>query len=95
MDKIIPVISAATGGWMYQLDITASQAEDILNAVTGERIELNRPGEVLVVHDAKTICHFLPIPGGMTSEELVRSGLLRKLQELLGERAWSTNDDDE
>lgn len=93
MDRIVQVISAATGGWKYHFDVTADQAQAILNPPIGERIELGEPGESLVVHDAETICHFRPVSGGSKSEELVRSYLLHELQQLIEERAWSSSEE--
>ncbi|MCP3419271.1 hypothetical protein NLM16_34710 [Bradyrhizobium brasilense] len=91
MDKVVQVISAATGGWTYHFGVTAEQTEQVLNAAVGEKIKLNEPGEVLVVWDAKTICHSRPTSGGMKSEELVRSSVLHKQQELIAGRAWSSD----
>lgn len=92
MDKTVQVISVATGGWRYQFGVTADQAEAIINAAIGERIELCEPGEILIVHDAETICHFRPVSDGSKSEELVRSDVLYKLQQLIEERAWSSSE---
>lgn len=93
MDKIVQVISVAIGGWKYHFGVTADQAEAIINAAIGERIELSEPGEILVVHDAETICHFRRVSGGSKSEELVRSDVLHKLQQLIEERAWSPSEE--
>lgn len=92
MDKTVHVISVATGGWRYHFGVTADQAEAIINAAIGERIELCEPGEILIVHDAETICHFRPVSDGSKSEELVRSDVLYKLQQLIEERAWSSSE---
>jgi hypothetical protein len=79
MDRIVQVISLATGGWMYHLGLTEDQAQGVLGASVGDEIALNEPGEVLKMWNTETICHFRQVGDGMKHEELVRPSLLQKL----------------
>jgi hypothetical protein len=88
MERIVQVVSVATGGWTYHFGITADQAKRILSASVGEEIKLNEPGEVLKIWDVETICHLRQVRDGMKHEELVRSSVLQKLEELILDRAW-------
>ena len=92
MEKVVQVIVVATGGWTYAFGVTEDQADRILNARPGQQIQLNEPGQILKVSDTQTICHFKQFNNGGSDGELVRSSILRKLQELIAERAWSDDE---
>jgi hypothetical protein len=92
MKKIVQVIVAATGGWTYHFGVTEEQAYGILNARPGQQIRLNEPNEILTVSDTQTIYHFKQVNDGGSGEELVRSSVLRKLQDLTAERAWTDDE---
>lgn len=92
MKKIVQVIAAATGGWNCHFGVTEEQAYCVLNARPGQHIRLNEPGETLTVSDTQTIYHFKQVKDGGSGEELVRSSVLDKLEELIAEHAWTDDE---
>lgn len=95
MPKILHAIVLATGGWTYVLEVTEEQAYQIINATIGRTVRLNQQDETIKVVDSSTMQHFRTTNIGYQTEDLVKRNVINKLQELINESAWDSDDSDE
>ncbi|WP_157221986.1 hypothetical protein [Chromobacterium haemolyticum] len=89
---IIQVVARATGGWLFHFGITESQAYQIINTKAGSIVSLNGPNEQIKRSDSETFCHFVRLHDGSTTEDLVASDVIEKINDLINSRAWDANE---
>jgi hypothetical protein len=98
MEKTVIVRALATSGYKYSFELTEYQAFQILNARAGKVIILNDEPETLTIHDSEVIVHHRKVTQhGSTvgkNEDLDRQSVVRAVEGLIANKAWSRRDEE-